>query len=186
MHDFAWDESQPTVIHSQGSHLSPNLTLHLLTHAYLYKKEEPTPNIRTLKQNPRSITSNKSPKMPDKTSTLGNSAQVQPDGTTTNVTKKGTIVQSSDPTTHPDASLGQKLKGDFQGALHAVAGSAQTAAGAVTGNEKLKAEGLQKMQDEDRRLGVKHGVMPVGSGLREKASGVPSDVDQTQQSGPAV
>ncbi|KAI0186600.1 hypothetical protein EV127DRAFT_328028, partial [Xylaria flabelliformis] len=88
--------------------------------------------------------------------------------TTTNVTTKGAIVQSADPTTNPDASLGQKLKGDFQGALHAMVGSAQTAAGAVTGNEKLKAEGLQKMQEEDKRLGVKHGVMPVGSGLREK------------------
>ncbi|KAI0556218.1 hypothetical protein F4679DRAFT_578338 [Xylaria curta] len=124
--------------------------------------------------------------MPDKTPTLSNSAQVQSDGTTTNVTTKGAIVQSTDPTTNPDASLGQKLKGDFQGALHAVVGSAQTAAGAVTGNEKLKAEGLQKMQEEDRRLGVKHGVMPVGSGLREKASGVPSEVDQTKQTGPSV
>jgi hypothetical protein len=124
--------------------------------------------------------------MPNKSSILGNSAHVQPDGSTANVTAKGAIVQSADPTTHPDASLGQKLKGDFQGALHAVAGSAQTTAGAVAGNEKVKAQGLQKMQEEDQRLGVKHGVMPVGSGLREKASGVPSKVDQTQQTGPAV
>ncbi|KAI8950725.1 hypothetical protein F4801DRAFT_336369 [Xylaria longipes] len=125
--------------------------------------------------------------MPDKTSSLGNSAQVQPDGTTANVTAKGAVVRSADPTTHPDASLGQKLKGDLQGALHAAAGSAQGAAGAVTGNEEWKAQGLRKMQDEDQRLGVKHGVMPVGSGLREKASGVPSEVDQTQQqTGPAV
>ncbi|KAI8630587.1 hypothetical protein F5Y19DRAFT_474381 [Xylariaceae sp. FL1651] len=124
--------------------------------------------------------------MPYEPSSLRNSAQVQPDGATTNVTAKGATVQSADPTTRPDASLGQKLKGDVQGALHAAAGSVQTAAGAVTGNEKLKAQGLQTMQEEDQRLGVKHGVMPVGSGLREKASGVPSEVDQTQHTGPAA
>ncbi|KAI1160106.1 hypothetical protein F5B18DRAFT_634105 [Nemania serpens] len=125
--------------------------------------------------------------MPDnKTSIFSSSAQVQPDGSVTNVTTKGKTVQSADPTTHPDASLGQKLKGDFQGALHATAGSAQTAAGAVTGSEKLKAQGLQKMQEEDQRLGAKHGVMPVGSELREKVSGVPSEVDRTQQTRPPV
>ncbi|KAK6084902.1 Low molecular weight phosphotyrosine protein phosphatase [Seiridium cupressi] len=120
--------------------------------------------------------------MPNKSTVFGehNSAEVQPDGTAANVTTKGTTVQSADPSTHPDATLGQKLKGDFQGAVHTATGSAQAAAGAVTRNEKLQQQGLQKMQEEDQRIGAKHGVMPVGSGLREKASGVPSTVDQTQ------
>lgn len=119
--------------------------------------------------------------MPNKTTILGhpNSAEIQPDSSTANVTTSGTTVQSSDPSTHPDASLGQKLKGDFEGALHTAVGSAQAAAGAVTRNEKLQQEGLLKMQEEDQRIGVKHGVMPVGSSLREKASGVPSTIDQT-------
>lgn len=120
--------------------------------------------------------------MPDKTTILGkgNSAEVQPDGTAANVTTKGEFVQSSDPSAHPDASLAQKLKGDVKGALHTTAGSAQTAVGAVTGSQKMKQEGLSKMQEEDQRIGAKHGVMPVGSGLRDKASGVPSTVEQTQ------
>lgn len=120
--------------------------------------------------------------MPDKTTFLGqpNSAEIQPDGTTANITTSGNTVQSADPSTHPDASLGQKLKGDFQGAIHTATGSIQATAGAATRNEKLQQQGLQKMQEEDQRIGVKHGVMPVGSGLREKASGVPSSVDQTQ------
>ncbi|KAI0206453.1 hypothetical protein F4808DRAFT_407334 [Astrocystis sublimbata] len=121
--------------------------------------------------------------MPDRHPTISNSAQVQPDGTASNVTPKGSVIQSADPTTHPDASLGQKLKGDLQGALHGVAGSAQGAVGAMTGNQKMKAEGLHKMQEEDQRLAVKHGAMPLGSGLREKASGVPTQVP-TGQPGP--
>jgi hypothetical protein len=120
--------------------------------------------------------------MPDKTTIFGkpNSAEVQPDGTAANITTSGATVQSADPSAHPDASLGQKLKGDALGGLHTAVGSAQAAAGAVTRNESLKEQGLQKMQEEDQRIGTKHGVMPVGSGLREKASGVPSEVDQTR------
>ncbi|KAH6656110.1 hypothetical protein BKA67DRAFT_535006 [Truncatella angustata] len=125
--------------------------------------------------------------MPDKSTLFGkpNSAEVLRDGTTANVNTSGDIVQSSDPSARPDASLGQKLKGDLQGAIHTATGSAQAAVGAVTRNEKMQQEGLHKMQEEDQRLGVKHGVMPVGSNLREKASGVPSTHPQNP-TGPVV
>ncbi|KAI0140497.1 hypothetical protein GGR57DRAFT_509419 [Xylariaceae sp. FL1272] len=100
-------------------------------------------------------------------------AQVQPDGTTTNVTKSGATVSSTDPSARPDATLGEKLKGDFQGAVNKTVGSLQAATGSATKNEHMQQQGLQKMQEEDQRIGAKHGVMPVGSGLREKATGVP-------------
>ncbi|KAI0121138.1 hypothetical protein BJ170DRAFT_688223 [Xylariales sp. AK1849] len=118
--------------------------------------------------------------MPDKSTILGeaNSASVLRDGTSANVTTSGNIVQSSDPSTRPDATLAQKLKGDVQGALHTATGSVQAAAGATIGNKKMKEEGLLKMQEEDQRIGAKHGVMPVGSGLRDKASGTASTVPQ--------
>ncbi|KAI1861817.1 hypothetical protein JX265_009320 [Neoarthrinium moseri] len=113
--------------------------------------------------------------MPDKTTILGkpNSADILPDGTSTNVTTKGSTVASNDPSARPDASLAQKLKGDVQGAVHTTVGSVQAAAGAVTRNEKLEQQGFEKMREEDQRIGTKHGVMPVGTGLREKATGIP-------------
>lgn len=118
--------------------------------------------------------------MPNKTTFLGkpNSAKVLPDGTATNVTTSGTTVQSSDPSAYPDAGLGQKLKGDLRGAVHTATGSVQAAVGAVTRNEKMQHAGLQKMQEEDQRIGTKHGIMPVGSSLREQASGVRSTTEQ--------
>lgn len=89
------------------------------------------------------------------------------DGQTSTVTTDGAIVQSADPSTRPDAPLGEKLAGDFKGAVSGTLGSLEAAAGAVLGNKQLQEKGLDKMQDEDERLGSKRGVMPVGSGRRE-------------------
>lgn len=76
-------------------------------------------------------------------------------------------MQSSDPTTDPDASITQKLKGDIAGAAKGTMGSLQAATGAAVRNEGMEKKGLEKMQGEDERLGAKRGVMPVGTGRRE-------------------
>ncbi|KAK8129273.1 hypothetical protein PG999_001653 [Apiospora kogelbergensis] len=102
---------------------------------------------------------------------LHSNRESHPDGTTTNVTKDGQTVRTADPSARPDAGLGQKLAGDAKGGVAKATGSLQAAAGAATGNEKLKQQGLDKMQGEDQRLAAKHGQMPLGSSLREKASG---------------
>ncbi|KAI1342732.1 hypothetical protein F5Y15DRAFT_412416 [Xylariaceae sp. FL0016] len=88
------------------------------------------------------------------------------DGTTT-ATADGSTVHSTDPTTNPDASLAQKIKGDVSGALKGTVGSVQAAVGSV-GSQSMKEKGLTKMQEEDERLGAKRGVMPVGSGQRHE------------------
>ncbi|KAI1097755.1 hypothetical protein F4804DRAFT_326639 [Jackrogersella minutella] len=84
----------------------------------------------------------------------------------TNITADGSIVTSSDPTTHPLASAGQKLKGDVGGAISGSIGSVQAATGAMLRNKAMEEKGMFKMQEEDERLGAKRGVMPVGSGQR--------------------
>lgn len=86
---------------------------------------------------------------------------------TSRITTDGSIVQSSDPTVAPNATVSQKLKGDVAGAMKGTAGSLEAATGAVFRNENLEQKGLDKMQDEDERLAAKRGVMPVGSNLRE-------------------
>ena len=86
---------------------------------------------------------------------------------TSRVTTDGSIVQSSDPTTAPSASLTQKLKGDAAGAVKGTIGSLEAAAGTAIGNKGIEAKGVEKMQEEDERLGAKRGVMPVGSDQRE-------------------
>jgi hypothetical protein len=106
------------------------------------------------------------------TSNTGSSLQTKlsetlADGTTSTVTTSGAIVHSQDPTTNPNASMGEKLKGDVQGAISGSIGSMQAVIGSMTGNKEMKQNGLDKMSAEDQRLGAKHGVMPVGSGLRE-------------------
>ncbi|KAH9990742.1 hypothetical protein F4779DRAFT_251985 [Xylariaceae sp. FL0662B] len=82
------------------------------------------------------------------------------------ITKDGSVVTSSDPTTKPDASLGQKIKGDVHGAVSGSIGSVQAATGTILRNKNLEEKGTTKMQEEDERLGAKRGVMPVGSGQR--------------------
>jgi len=100
---------------------------------------------------------------------ISQSAPVEttPQGSTSRVTSDGSIVRSDDPSTHPDASLGSKLKGDIAGAASGTLGSLQAAAGATLRNEAMQNKGLEKMQSEDERLGAKRGVMPVGTGQRE-------------------
>ena len=88
-------------------------------------------------------------------------------GETSRVTTDGSVVQSADPTTDPDASMGQKLKGDLQGAISGTVGGIQAATGATLRNTEMEQKGLDKMQEEDLRLGAKKGVMPVGSEQRE-------------------
>lgn len=105
---------------------------------------------------------------------LHSNREAHPDGTTTNTTTDGATVRTDDPSARPDAGLGQKLAGDAKGGVAKATGSLQAAAGAASHNEKLKQQGLDKMQAEDQRLATKHGVMPLGSGLREKASGQPT------------
>ncbi|KAK6844322.1 hypothetical protein PG995_014432 [Apiospora arundinis] len=102
---------------------------------------------------------------------LHSKAETHADGTVTNTTKDGQTVRTADPSARPDAGLGQKLAGDAKGGVAKATGSLQAAAGAATHNEKLKQQGLDKMQTEDQRLAAKHGQMPLGSSLREKASG---------------
>ncbi|KAI2602722.1 hypothetical protein GGR54DRAFT_623103 [Hypoxylon sp. NC1633] len=82
------------------------------------------------------------------------------------VTKDGSVVTSSDPTTHPSAGVGQKLKGDVGGAISGSVGSLQAATGAMLRNKGMEEKGRAKMQEEDERLGAKRGVMPMGSGQR--------------------
>lgn len=86
---------------------------------------------------------------------------------TSTVTTDGSVVQSSDPSTKPDASIAQKLKGDAAGMAKGATGSLQAAAGATIRNKEMEQKGLDKMSEEDERLGAKRGVMPVGSGQRE-------------------
>lgn len=83
------------------------------------------------------------------------------------VTTDGNLVQSDDPSTNPNASLGHKLMGDVKGAVRGTMGSLQAATGAALRNKGLEERGLEKMQTEDERLGAKAGVMPVGSSRRE-------------------
>ncbi|KAI1379237.1 hypothetical protein F4677DRAFT_442964 [Hypoxylon crocopeplum] len=105
------------------------------------------------------------------TSGLEREAQVHPSAAApgagkSNTISDGSIVTSSDPTTNPSASAGQKLKGDFSGAISGSVGSMQAATGAVLRNKVMEEKGRTKMQEEDERLGAKRGVMPVGSGQR--------------------
>lgn len=88
-------------------------------------------------------------------------------GSTSTVTTTGNIVQSSDPSTHPEASATQKLTGDVKGAISGTLGSMQAATGAAIRNKGMEEKGLEKMAEEDQRLGAKRGVMPVGAGQRE-------------------
>lgn len=113
---------------------------------------------------------------PDKTSTntqnLTTIAQstphtTTPSGQTSTVTTTGNIVQSSDPSTNPDASISQKLTGDLKGAVSGTMGSLQAATGAAMGKKEMEEKGLDKMAQEDERLGAKRGVMPVGADKRE-------------------
>lgn len=76
-------------------------------------------------------------------------------------------MQSSDPSTNPDASLTHKLTGDVKGAISGTVGSMQAATGAAIRNKGMEEKGLEKMQEEDERLGAKRGVMPVGAERRE-------------------
>ncbi|KAI0172703.1 hypothetical protein GGR52DRAFT_418244 [Hypoxylon sp. FL1284] len=84
----------------------------------------------------------------------------------TNTMSDGSVVTSTDPTTNPDASMAQKLKGDASGAVKGTVGSMQAAAGAAIRNHGMEEKGRTKMQEEDERLAAKRGHMPVGSGQR--------------------
>jgi len=99
-----------------------------------------------------------------------NIAQSQPvqasSDSTSRITTDGNIVSSSDPSTHPDASLTQKLKGNVTGAIKGSVGSVQGATGAMLRNKEMEQAGMEKMQAEDERLGAKRGVMPAGSERR--------------------
>jgi len=55
----------------------------------------------------------------------------------------------------------------MSGAAKGTMGSLQAATGATLRNEEMQKKGLDKMQEEDERLGAKRGVMPVGTGQRE-------------------
>lgn len=55
----------------------------------------------------------------------------------------------------------------MSGAAKGTMGSLQAATGATLRNEGMQKKGLDKMQEEDERLGAKRGVMPVGTGQRE-------------------
>lgn len=63
--------------------------------------------------------------------------------------------------------MGEKLKGDLQGAVQGTIGSLQGATGAMLRNKDMEQKGMDKMQQEDERLAAKRGVMPVGSDQRE-------------------
>ncbi|KAJ9654924.1 hypothetical protein H2198_006106 [Neophaeococcomyces mojaviensis] len=102
------------------------------------------------------------------TSNIKQSHSVQESSTgASRINTDGNIVTSSDPSVHPDASIAQKLKGDVQGAVKGTVGSLQGATGAMLRNKGMEEKGLEKMHQEDERLGAKAGVMPVGSGTRE-------------------
>lgn len=107
--------------------------------------------------------------------------EVRPDGSTANTTSSGDTVATSDPSARPDASLGERLKGDLHGTMNMASGSAQAVAGATMFKPEMQQAGLEKMQAEDQRLGAKHGRLPVGSGLREKATGQPVTDSGTSQ-----
>ncbi|KAI2780862.1 hypothetical protein F4815DRAFT_444763 [Daldinia loculata] len=101
------------------------------------------------------------------TNSLQREAQIQSSGAgKSTITNDGSVVTSSDPTTNPSASVGQKLKGDVRGAISGSIGSMQAATGSLLRNKELEEKGMTKMQEEDERLGAKRGVMPVGSGQR--------------------
>lgn len=89
-------------------------------------------------------------------------------GGASHVTTSGSLVSSDDPSTRPDASVTEKLKGDVQGAVKGTVGSLQASAGTALRNKDMEAKGLEKMQEEDQRLGAKRGVMPVGSDRRNE------------------
>lgn len=105
---------------------------------------------------------------PDSVSSPATDATANSASGTSTVTTSGSIVSSDDPTTKPDASMGEKLKGDFMGAVNGTIGSLQAATGTAIRNKDMESKGLAKMQEEDQRLGAKQGVMPVGSNLREE------------------
>ncbi|KAI1405180.1 hypothetical protein F4819DRAFT_445097 [Hypoxylon fuscum] len=90
----------------------------------------------------------------------------------TNTLSDGSVVTSSDPTTNPHASTGQKLKGDASGAVSGTVGSMQAATGAALRNKGMEEKGRAKMQEEDERLAAKRGHMPVGSGQRSTTGDV--------------
>ncbi|CAJ2503741.1 Uu.00g111350.m01.CDS01 [Anthostomella pinea] len=91
---------------------------------------------------------------------------------TTTMTKDGAVVTSTDPSTAPDASIAQKLKGDVSGAVSGSVGSVQAAAGATLRNKNMQEKGLDKMAAEDERLAAKKGSLPVGADKRlEKTEG---------------
>lgn len=104
-------------------------------------------------------------------STQSQPASDQATGGGSHVTTEGNIVKSDDPTTRDNASVGEKLKGDVQGAIKGTVGSVQGAVGATIRNKDMEAKGLEKMQEEDQRLGSKRGVMPVGSDQRNTTTG---------------
>ena len=95
--------------------------------------------------------------------------EVLPNGTTSRVTTSGDLVRTQDPSARPEAKKSTKVKGDFKGAINGTIGSIQAAFGNIIRNKKMTQKGLDKMAAEDQRLGAKHGVMPVGSDLRESA-----------------
>lgn len=90
-------------------------------------------------------------------------------GETSHVTTSGDVVRTQDPSARPDAKKSTKVKGDFKGAINGTIGSIQAAFGSMIRNKKMTQKGRDKMAAEDQRLGAKHGVMPVGSDLRESA-----------------
>ncbi|KAH8669063.1 hypothetical protein BX600DRAFT_461180 [Xylariales sp. PMI_506] len=122
--------------------------------------------------------------MTHQTNTTGmhNNANVPFDGTTANTATPGLATRPDESSSaRPHESLAQKLKGNAEGALHTTVGSVQALAGATFRNEKLEQQGLEKMHAEDKRLASKHGLKPVGTGLREKALGEPSTEEARPQ-----
>ena len=104
----------------------------------------------------------------DTTSNIAQSQYHESTGSgTSTVTTSGAVTSSSDPSTHPDASFAQKMKGNVSGAISGTVGSMQAATGAALRNKGMEEKGLEKMGEEDQRLGAKRGVMPIGTGQRE-------------------
>ncbi|KAI5861056.1 hypothetical protein GGS23DRAFT_207078 [Durotheca rogersii] len=106
------------------------------------------------------------------TTSTANAATANPGpanpNTISRVTTSGVVATTTDPTAAPTASTAEKLRGDAVGAARGVAGSLQAVVGETIRNHDLAAKGFAKMREEDERLGVERGVLPVGAERRRE------------------
>ena len=107
-------------------------------------------------------------------------------GVTQQVDTHGNIIASSDPSTHNNATPTEKLKGDVKGAIHGTVGSIQGATGAMLRNKGMEEKGMQKMSEEDQRLGAKRGVPPMGSDTRNTTADASDPAAQSALGGKQV